>query len=46
MRINRFFTEHGVCSRRAADKHVDAGRVRINGVVAMHGDAVEEGDRV
>jgi 23S rRNA pseudouridine2604 synthase len=46
MRINRFFTEHGVCSRRAADKHVEAGRVRINGVVAKHGDTVSEGDRV
>jgi 23S rRNA pseudouridine2604 synthase len=46
MRINRFFTEHGVCSRRAADKYVEAGRVRINGVVAKHGDAVAEGDRV
>jgi 23S rRNA pseudouridine2604 synthase len=46
IRINRFFTEHGVCSRRAADKHVDAGRVRINGVVAKHGDTVSEGDRV
>ena len=46
MRINRFFTEHGVCSRRAADKHVEAGRVRINGVVAKHGDTVAEGDRV
>jgi 23S rRNA pseudouridine2604 synthase len=46
IRINRFFTEHGVCSRRAADKHVEAGRVRINGVVAKHGDSVAEGDRV
>jgi 23S rRNA pseudouridine2604 synthase len=46
MRINRFFTEHGVCSRRAADKYVEAGRVRINGAVAKHGDTVGEGDRV
>jgi len=46
IRINRFFTEHGVCSRRAADKHVEAGRVRINGVLAKHGDTVKEGDRV
>ena len=46
MRINRFFTEHGVCSRRAADKHVESGRVRINGVVAKHGDSVCEGDVV
>jgi 23S rRNA pseudouridine2604 synthase len=46
LRINRYFTENGVCSRREADKLVDAGRVRINGRVAVHGDAVEEGDRV
>lgn len=46
IRINRFFTEHGVCSRRAADKYVDAGRVRINDVVAVHGDTVKEGDLV
>jgi 23S rRNA pseudouridine2604 synthase len=46
IRINRFFTEHGVCSRRAADRHVEAGRVAINGKVAVHGDTVGEGDRV
>jgi 23S rRNA pseudouridine2604 synthase len=46
LRINRFFTEHGICSRREADKLVEAGRVRINGRVAAHGDAVEEGDRI
>lgn len=46
LRINRFFTEHGVCSRRAADRHVEAGRVSINGKVAVHGDTVGEGDRV
>ncbi len=46
MRINRFFTEHGVCSRRAADRFVEAGTVRINGVLAKHGDTVAEGDRV
>jgi len=46
MRINKYFTEHGVCSRRAADKLVEAGKVSINGVVAKHGDTVSEGDRV
>jgi 23S rRNA pseudouridine2604 synthase len=46
IRINRFFTEHGVCSRRAADKHVEAGRIKINGVVAKHGDTVGPGDQV
>lgn len=46
IRINRFFTEHGVCSRRAADRHVEDGRVTINGKRAVHGDTVGEGDRV
>jgi 23S rRNA pseudouridine2604 synthase len=46
LRINRWFTEHGLCSRREADKWVEAGRVRINGRVAVHGDSVDEGDRI
>ena len=46
LRINRFFTEHGVCSRRAADRYVEAGRVRINGVPAKLGDTVGPGDEV
>lgn len=46
MRVNRYFTEHGICSRREADRWVEAGRVRINGTVARHGDSVQEGDRV
>lgn len=46
IRVNRFFTEHGVCSRRAADKYVEAGRVKINGAVAVHGATVGPGDRV
>ncbi len=46
LRINRFFTEHGVCSRRAADRHVEDGRVKINGRLAVHGDTVGPEDRV
>jgi len=46
IRINRWFTEHGICSRREADKLVAAERVRLNGRVAVHGDSVEPGDRV
>ena len=46
MRINRFFSDNGICSRREADKLVAAGRVRVNGRPAVHGDSVEEGDRV
>lgn len=46
LRINRFFTEHGICSRRAADRHVEDGRVKINGVLAKHGDTVGPDDKV
>jgi len=36
----------GMCSRREADKYIEAGRVTINGVVARKGNRVEEGDTV
>ena len=40
MRINKFFTEQGLCSRREADRLIAEGRVTINGVVAKLGDQV------
>ena len=46
VRINKYFTEQGFCSRRAADKMIEAGRVRINGRVAMLGDQVTDDDVV
>jgi len=46
MRINKFFTENGICSRREADRWVEAGRVSINGQKAKPGDQVGDGDRV
>lgn len=44
IRINKFFTEHGICSRREADRLIEAGRVTINNVVATLGDQVSSGD--
>ncbi|AKL97253.1 ribosomal large subunit pseudouridine synthase F [Clostridium aceticum] len=46
MRINKFISETGICSRREADKLIGAKRVTINGVVAELGSTVEIGDRV
>lgn len=46
MRINKFFTEQGLCSRREADRLVADGRVTINGVVAKLGDQVSPQDIV
>ena len=46
VRINKFFTEQGFCSRRAADRMIADGRVRINGDVALLGDQVTDADVV
>ncbi|WP_051286868.1 23S rRNA pseudouridine(2604) synthase RluF [Paenibacillus taiwanensis] len=46
MRINKFISETGVCSRREADKWIEAGRVTINGQRAELGSTVEAGDDV
>ncbi len=46
MRLNKYISETGVCSRREADKWIDAGRVTCNGHVATLGTRVSEGDKV
>lgn len=46
MRINKFLSEAGICSRRGADKWIEAGRIKINGVKAELGSKVTEGDSV
>ncbi|WCN37394.1 23S rRNA pseudouridine(2604) synthase RluF [Aneurinibacillus uraniidurans] len=46
MRINKFMSETGICSRREADKWIEAGRVTINGVRAELGSTAELGDDV
>jgi len=46
MRINKFISETGICSRREADKWIQDGRVTINGVVAELGSTAEPGDDV
>lgn len=46
VRINKFLTEAGYCSRRAADKLIDQGKVTINGKVPELGTKVAPGDEV
>ena len=46
MRINKYISESGYCSRREADKLVESGRVTINGKVAELGSQAESGDEV
>ena len=42
MRINKFLAECGVGSRRACDKFIEEGRVKVNGRVCGLGDNIDE----
>ena len=46
MRLNKYISEAGLCSRREADARIEAGRVTINGAVATLGMQVAAGDVV
>ena len=46
VRINKFLSEAGVCSRREADRQIEMGRVSINGRTAVAGDKVSPLDVV
>lgn len=46
MRINQFIASATGISRRAADKEIEAGAVRLNGKRATLGDQVADGDAV
>src|ERR1700733_6514235 len=46
VRLNKYISETGVCSRREADKWIEAGRVTLNGAPATLGHKVAQGDEV
>jgi len=46
LRLNKYISESGVCSRREADKWIEAGRVTCNGQIAALGTQVADGDEV
>jgi len=46
IRINKFLSEVGFCSRRAADTLVEEGRVTANGVVCVMGSKVTRNDEI
>ena len=45
-RLNKYISESGLCSRRAADRYIEQGNVYINGKKAKVGDKVFFGDIV
>ena len=46
VRLNKYISESGICSRRDADRYVEQGNVFINGKRATVGDQVFPGDVV
>ena len=46
IRINKYLSEAGVCSRREADRQIDQGNVIIDGKKAVMGDRVLPGQTV
>ena len=46
IRLNRWFTDQGLCSRREADRWIEAGRVAVNGAPAVLGTKVGKKDKV
>ena len=46
MRLNKYISDSGACSRREADRLIGEGRVSVNGLRARIGAEVGEGDQV
>ncbi|TAE91071.1 MAG: 23S rRNA pseudouridine(2604) synthase RluF [Bacteroidetes bacterium] len=46
IRLNKFISESGLCSRREADRYIEQGKVFINGRLAKIGDQVYAGNKV
>lgn len=46
IRLNKYISESGICSRREADRYIEQGNVFINGKRATIGDQVSVGDVV
>lgn len=46
IRLNKYLSDAGVCSRREADRMIEAGRVKIDERIAAVGERVKEGSGV
>ncbi|MFT6067956.1 MAG: 23S rRNA pseudouridine2604 synthase [Bacteriovoracaceae bacterium] len=46
IRLNKYISQSGLCSRREADNFIEQGKVFINDVLAETGDQVKPGDKV
>ena len=46
LRLNKYISDSGICSRREADRYIEEGDVTINGKTATLGSRVMQGDSV
>ena len=46
IRLNKYLSEAGICSRREADRMVEEGRVTVNGELPAMGQKILPGDQV
>lgn len=46
VRLNKYLSDAGICSRREADRLIEAGKVRVDGVRAFCGMKVRPGQQV
>lgn len=46
IRLNKFLSDAGVCSRREGDRMIEMGRVHVNGRVGTLGDKVKPSDKI
>ncbi len=46
IRINKFLSEAGICSRREADRYIMEGKIKIDGVIARMGSKVGKSSQV
>ena len=43
IRLQKFFTDNNIMSRRSAERAIEAGNVKVNGVIARLGDKIDPG---
>lgn len=46
IRLNKYLSEAGVCSRREADRLIEAGKVTIDGITAVMGTKVDGNEKI
>ena len=46
IRLNKYLSEKGICSRREADALTEAGQITVNGLPAVMGQKVTDKDDI